>query len=134
MVQPLNLVSEAPLSALKHPPSKGRGGQGCQMAYFHSKYTKLVVFWKMLVYFMIIWSSLRSFLIFYGHLEYIICGHLVYFSRFGMFAPRKIWQPLPRSTPPDIGYLTTSGRGLMLQSMIRDVFRHKNRFEPSASC
>jgi hypothetical protein len=24
---------------------------------------------------------------------YIVCGHLVYFSRFGMFGPRKIWQP-----------------------------------------
>jgi hypothetical protein len=43
--------------------------------------------------------------IFYDHLEYItaiwynvwpfgiVCGHLVYFSRFGMFGPRKIWQP-----------------------------------------
>jgi hypothetical protein len=43
--------------------------------------------------------------IFYDHLEYftaiwyilwtfgMICGHLVYFSRFGMFGPRKIWQP-----------------------------------------
>jgi hypothetical protein len=43
--------------------------------------------------------------IFYDHLEYftaiwhiswpfgIVCGHLVYFSRFGMLRPRKIWQP-----------------------------------------
>jgi hypothetical protein len=43
--------------------------------------------------------------IFYDHLEYftaiwcrlfkfgIVCGHLLYFSRFGMFGPRKIWQP-----------------------------------------
>jgi hypothetical protein len=33
--------------------------------------------------------------IFYDHLEYfgIVCGHLVYFLRFGMFGPRKIWQP-----------------------------------------
>jgi hypothetical protein len=23
----------------------------------------------------------------------IVCGHLLYFSQFGMFAPRKIWQP-----------------------------------------
>jgi hypothetical protein len=42
---------------------------------------------------------------FYGHLEYftalwynfwpfgIISGHLVNFSRFGVFGPRKIWQP-----------------------------------------
>jgi hypothetical protein len=43
--------------------------------------------------------------IFYDHLEYctvilvilgqfgIVCGHVVHFSRFGMFGPRKIWQP-----------------------------------------
>jgi hypothetical protein len=35
--------------------------------------------------FMTIWSRLRPFLIYYGH--------SVYFSRFGMFGPRKIWQP-----------------------------------------
>jgi hypothetical protein len=41
----------------------------------------------------------------YDHLEYImaiwyklcpfsiVCSHLVYFSQFGMFGPRKIWQP-----------------------------------------
>jgi hypothetical protein len=23
----------------------------------------------------------------------MVCGHLVQFSRFGMFGPRKIWQP-----------------------------------------
>jgi hypothetical protein len=23
----------------------------------------------------------------------IVCVHLVYFSQFGMFGPRKIWQP-----------------------------------------
>jgi hypothetical protein len=44
--------------------------------------------------------------IFYDHSEYftaiwytlwpfgIVCGHLVYFSQFGMFRPRKIWQHL----------------------------------------
>jgi hypothetical protein len=43
--------------------------------------------------------------IFYDHFEYftpiwynswplgIVGGHLVYFSLFGMFGPRKIWQP-----------------------------------------
>jgi hypothetical protein len=43
--------------------------------------------------------------IFYNHLEYfmaishnvwqfgIVCGHWVYFSHFGMFGPRQIWQP-----------------------------------------
>jgi hypothetical protein len=41
----------------------------------------------------------------YDHTEYftaicynlsplcIVCGHWVYFSQFGMFGPRKIWQP-----------------------------------------
>jgi hypothetical protein len=23
----------------------------------------------------------------------MVCGHLLYFSSFGMFGPRKIWQP-----------------------------------------
>jgi hypothetical protein len=44
-------------------------------------------------------------IIFYDHLEYftaiwynlwpfgVVCVHLVYFSRFDMFGPRKIWQP-----------------------------------------
>jgi hypothetical protein len=43
--------------------------------------------------------------IFYDHLEYfmaiwynlwpsgIVCGRLLHFSQFGMFGPRKIWQP-----------------------------------------
>jgi hypothetical protein len=43
--------------------------------------------------------------IFYDHMEYftaicynvwpfgIVCCHLVYFSQFGTFGPRKIWQP-----------------------------------------
>jgi hypothetical protein len=42
--------------------------------------------------------------IFYDHLEYymaiwynlwlsdIVCGHLLYFSQFGIFGPIKIWQ------------------------------------------
>jgi hypothetical protein len=34
---------------------------------------------------MAIWYSLRLF----G----IVCGHLAYFSRFGVFGPRKVWQP-----------------------------------------
>jgi hypothetical protein len=41
----------------------------------------------MLVYFMTIWNILWPF----G----IECGHLVYFSSFGMFDPRKIWQTWP---------------------------------------
>jgi hypothetical protein len=29
----------------------------------------------------------------YGSLVYIVCGHFGIFSHFGMFGPRKIWQP-----------------------------------------
>jgi hypothetical protein len=49
--------------------------------------------WKMLVYFMTIWNILRPFVIIYGRLVNIVCCHLVYFSSFGIFEPRKIWQP-----------------------------------------
>jgi hypothetical protein len=49
--------------------------------------------------------GMKNVVLFYDHLEYftaiwynlwplgIVCGHLVYFLRFGMFGPRKIWQP-----------------------------------------
>jgi hypothetical protein len=48
---------------------------------------------------------------FYDLLEYftaiwpfgIVCGHLVYFSQFGMFGPRKIWQPCVRLAVPSHG-------------------------------
>jgi hypothetical protein len=46
---------------------------------------------KMLSYFMDIWYTLWPF----G----IVCGNLVYFSRFGMFGPRKIWQPWKKVAP-----------------------------------
>jgi hypothetical protein len=42
--------------------------------------------WKILVYFMTIWSTLRPLEIFYGHLVYFVV-------RFWYFVPRKIWQP-----------------------------------------
>jgi hypothetical protein len=56
--------------------------QGCQMVLFQTKNPNLGKFWralewKMLV-FMIIWNILWP---------------LVYFSHFGIFGPRKIWQP-----------------------------------------
>jgi hypothetical protein len=66
--------------------------QGCQTFYFHTKNRDLgilwrVLEWEMLVYFIdnfeyftAIWKVLWQF----GK----VCGHLVYFSRFGMFGPR----------------------------------------------
>jgi hypothetical protein len=45
----------------------------------------VVIFYDRLEHFMAIWHNLWRF----G----IVCGHLVYFSHFGMFVRRKIWQP-----------------------------------------
>jgi hypothetical protein len=42
-------------------------------------------FYDHLLYFMAFWYNLCPL----G----IVCGHLLYFSRLGMFGPRKIWQP-----------------------------------------
>jgi hypothetical protein len=58
----------------------GRAGvrsrrQDCQMVCFQ------------MVYFMAIWYNLWPF----GK----VCGNLVYFSQYGIFGPRKIWQPWP---------------------------------------
>jgi hypothetical protein len=49
----------------------------------------VVKFCDHLEYFTAIWYNLLSF----G----IVCGHFVYFFRFGMFWPRKIRQPCGRS-------------------------------------
>jgi hypothetical protein len=72
--------------------------QGCQMVYFHTQNPDLGRFWRalewnMLLYFITIWNILRPFVIIYGRLVYIVFCHLVYFSSFGIFEPRKIWQP-----------------------------------------
>jgi hypothetical protein len=70
------------------------------MVYFQTQNPTLGKFWRalewnMFVYFITIWN-------FYGHLVNnlwlfgILCGDLVYFSHFGMFGARKIWQPWMR--------------------------------------
>jgi hypothetical protein len=48
-----------------------------------------VLRWKMLVYFMDTWSILQSFVIFYGHLVYVVRGNLVYFARYGILYQEK---------------------------------------------
>jgi hypothetical protein len=55
----------------------GHKRQGCQMAYFKTKNSNLgkfwrVLQWKLLVYFVAIWSILRSFGIFCSHLAYFM--------------------------------------------------------------
>jgi hypothetical protein len=94
------------------------GVQGCQMAYFQTKNPNVgkiwrALQWRMLAYFMPIWSILRPFGLFYGHLVYftaiwyillsfgIFCCHLVYakvlwyiyFSPFGMLYQEKSGNP-----------------------------------------
>jgi hypothetical protein len=49
--------------------------------------------WKMWLYFMTIRNILRPFGIFHGRL--VKSSHFVYFSRFGMFGSRTIWQTWP---------------------------------------
>jgi hypothetical protein len=64
--------------------------QGCQMAYFQTNNSNLgkffrVLQWKMLVYFMSIWSILWSFGLFYGHLVYLLAiWYVLWLS--GMFS------------------------------------------------
>jgi hypothetical protein len=52
-------------------------GQGCQMVYFQTKNSDMGTFgtalqWKTFVCFMDIWSILRPFDMFYGHLVYFV--------------------------------------------------------------
>jgi hypothetical protein len=99
------------LPELQQPKEKRQTGsehsnsdQGCQMVCFQTKNTNLgkfwrVLQWKMLEYFIAIWS------IFYRHLVYFVAiwyvlwpfgifyGYLVYFPPFWYVVPRKIWQP-----------------------------------------
>jgi hypothetical protein len=44
------------------------------------------IFYDNLEYFTAIWYNLWPFC--------MVCGHLVYFFKFGIFGARKIWQPL----------------------------------------
>jgi hypothetical protein len=64
--------------------------QCCQMVYFQTKYPNMgkfqrALYWKMLIYFMVIGNILGTFCTF--------CVHLVHFFRFWYHVPRKIWQP-----------------------------------------
>jgi hypothetical protein len=73
--------------------------QGCQMVCFQTKNPNLgkfwrVLLWKILVCFMTIWSILRPLELFDGHLVYLMVFWYI-LPRFGIFVPRKIWQPRP---------------------------------------
>jgi hypothetical protein len=48
----------------------------------------------MLAYFMTIWNILCIAIWFNLFFSGIVCDHLLHFRQFGMFGPRKIWQPL----------------------------------------
>jgi preprotein translocase subunit SecY len=71
--------------------------QGCQMVYFETNYRSLGTFWrvlqwKMLVYFMDIWSILRPLHKFYGHLLYFV-AMWSFFPRFGILYQEKSGNP-----------------------------------------
>jgi hypothetical protein len=71
--------------------------QGCQMMCFQTKNTNLgkfrrVLQWKMLVYFMAIWSILRQCGIFCGHLVYFMVIWYI-FPHFGILYQEKYGIP-----------------------------------------
>jgi hypothetical protein len=76
---------------------RGSGSdQGCQMVCFQIS-NDLVKFWralqwKILVYFLTIWSILRPLQIFYGHMSYFVVIWYVY-PRFGILYQEKSGNP-----------------------------------------
>jgi hypothetical protein len=71
--------------------------QGCLMVCFQTKNPNLgkfwrVLQWKILVYFMIIWSILRPLEIFYGHLVYFVANWYIS-PRFGILHQEKSDNP-----------------------------------------
>jgi hypothetical protein len=54
--------------------------------------------WKVLVYFMDIWSLLWPFDVFYGHLVNFMSIWYIFFT-FWYVVPRKIWQPCCSDQP-----------------------------------
>jgi hypothetical protein len=73
--------------------------QVCQMDCFQTKNCNLgkfwrVLLWKILLYFITIWSSLRPLEIFYGHLVYFVVSGYI-FPRFGILDQEKSGNPDP---------------------------------------
>jgi hypothetical protein len=59
---------------------------------------RMVLQWKMLIYFMDILSILLPFDIFYGHLVYFVVIWYIFSHRW-YIVPRKIWQPCFATVP-----------------------------------
>jgi hypothetical protein len=73
-----------------------KGWQGCQMVCFQTINPNLGNIWRALewkmLYFMIIWNILWLH-IWHNVWHFgIVFGYWIYFSPFGMFGPRKVWQ------------------------------------------
>jgi hypothetical protein len=71
--------------------------QGCQIVHFQTKDSNLgkywrVLQWKMLIYFISIWYSLRTFGIVFGHLVYFLVIWYIC-PRFGMLQREKSGNP-----------------------------------------
>jgi hypothetical protein len=79
--------------------------QGCQMAYFPTKYPDLgkfrsVLQWNMLVYYSAIWYIWYMVWLFSVPFWYV----LVCFGMFWYVVPRKIWQPWSECLPLEQNY------------------------------
>jgi hypothetical protein len=76
--------------------------QGCQMVHCQTKNPRLgklcrVLQWKVVVYFMAVWSIVRPFGIFCGHLVYFAA--IRYISRFGILHQEKSGNPASDLVP-----------------------------------
>jgi hypothetical protein len=75
-------------------PTPGLLEQGRQMVCFQPKNPNLGKLWRILVYFITIWSILRPFKIFYGHSVYFVVIWYI-FPRFGILDQDKTGNPTP---------------------------------------
>jgi hypothetical protein len=101
--------------------------QGCQMVCFQTKNPNLgkfcrVLLWKILVYFMTVWSILRPLQIFYGHLVYFVVFWYI-FPRFGILDQEKSGNPASSSDHlekfPLCGFRSL---GILFPSSAKNVF------------
>jgi hypothetical protein len=105
-------------TSLANSPANQLLRQGCQMVYFQTKYRSLgkfgrVLQWKMLVYFMVIWSILWPFGLVYGHFIYLMVILYMYFV--------VIWYIFPR-----FGILHQAKSGSPVLRQLRRPLRHSS--------
>jgi hypothetical protein len=98
--------------------------------FFQTKNTNMGKCWraserKMLVHVMTIWNILLPFGILYGRFGRV-CDHLVHFSQFGMFGPRKIWQP--RCAQKKAAFKSSPAASLNVERCQTKLLSYEGRF------